>query len=142
MQVALIVVCACFLALWAATGVVSIYIPYEAYWEEDTKFYLLDTLPEFLSLSILAWPTLMARMAQAWPQKLKGKEEKGEGKTERDSSRDDECSAHGTDGDNNKVPPAVTDSAADLILLQHAVVMLSNGNAASNTQVCLFLCQC
>ena len=61
-------VCDCLLAIRAATGVVAIYEPYEQYWIDDTKYYALDTLPEFLALCILVCPTLMARMAQAYPK--------------------------------------------------------------------------
>ena len=69
----LFVVCACFLAIRDATGVVAIYIPYEEYWVDDVRFYLLDTLPEYLVLIIMVWPAMMARMGQTGRRQIKAK---------------------------------------------------------------------
>ena len=61
-------VCDCLLAIRAATGVVALYTPYKQIWINDVSYYLLDTLPECLALCILVYPTLLARIAQAYPK--------------------------------------------------------------------------
>lgn len=46
----------------------AIYPSKEQYWVEDYLYYSMDTLPEFLALIILCWPTLMARIGQGYPR--------------------------------------------------------------------------
>lgn len=113
--VVLFAVCACFLAIRDATGVVAIYIPYEEYWVDDVRFYLLDTLPEYLVLIIMVWPAMMARMGQNCPKANKGKDQgKGNGN---DEGKDGGCSrytgkSHGQRGIDTEA--SVLDSAADM----------------------------
>ncbi len=88
---------------------VAIYIPYEDFWVDDVKFYLLDTLPEYLVLIIMVYPAMMARMGQNWPKATKGKDKgKGKGKG-RDKGKDkgsdegnDEGDETGEDGGNEQ----------------------------------------
>ena len=119
----LFVVCACFLAIRGATGVVAIYIPYEEYWVDDVRFYLLDTLPEYLVLIIMVWPAMMARMGQNWPKANKGKDQgKGSGNDagkdkDNNKGKDGGCSrytgkSHGQRGIDTEA--SVLDSAADM----------------------------
>jgi len=103
--VVLFVVCACLLAIQGATGVVAIYIPYEDYWVDDVKFYLLDTLPEYLVLIIMVYPAMMARMGQNWPKATKGKDKgkgKGKGKNKGNDEGNDEGNETGKDGGNEQ----------------------------------------
>ena len=53
---------------------IAIYTPYEEYWVDDVRYYLLDTLPEYMALVIMVWPALMARMGQNWPKATNGKD--------------------------------------------------------------------
>lgn len=46
----------------------AIYPSKEQSWVEDYLYYSMDTLPEFLALTILCWPTLMARIGQGYPR--------------------------------------------------------------------------
>lgn len=46
----------------------AIYPSKGQYWVEDYLYYSMDTLPEFLALTILCWPTLMARIGQGYPR--------------------------------------------------------------------------
>ena len=73
MQVVLVLVCDCLLAIRAATGVVALYSPYQHLWINDVSYYLLDTLPELLALCILVAPTMLARIAQVYPKPPKSK---------------------------------------------------------------------
>jgi len=93
--------------------VVAIYIPYEDFWVDDVKFYLLDTLPEYLVLIIMVYPAMMARMGQNWPKATKGKDkgkdkgkgkgkDKGKGNDEGNDERNDEGNETGKDGGNDQ----------------------------------------
>lgn len=68
LQIALLIPCLLFLALRGITGCLAIYPSHEQYWVEDYLYYSMDTFPEFLNLVILCWPTLLARMGQAYPR--------------------------------------------------------------------------
>lgn len=82
---------------------VAIYIPYEDYWVDDVKFYLLDTLPEYLVLIIMVYPAMMARMGQNWPKATKGKHKgKGKGKGKGNGKGNDDGSETGKDGGNEQ----------------------------------------
>lgn len=88
---------------------VAIYIPYEDYWVDDVKFYLLDTLPEYLVLIIMVYPAMMARMGQNWPKATKGKDKvkgrgkgKGKGKNKGNDEGNDEGNETGKDGGNSR----------------------------------------
>ena len=127
----LFVVCACFLAIRGATGVVAVYNSYEEYWVDDVRFYLLDTLPEYLVLIIMVWPAMMARMGQNWPKATKGKDQgKGKdnnkGKDGGNETGKDEGNDQGKDGGYSRytgkshgqrgidTEASVLDSAADM----------------------------
>ena len=60
-QIGIFIPAVLLLMVRATAGVVPIYGSKRFVWGDDTWFYLLDTLPEFLSLVILCWPKLLAR---------------------------------------------------------------------------------
>ena len=131
-QVVLVLVCDCLLAIRAATGVVALYSPYQHLWINDVSYYMLDTLPELLALCILVAPTMLARIAQVYPKPPQSKEkskEKSKKKSKQDSEgaskgrfneqqnkqhnkkqKDASDSAHSTDSMNGGSPGAATES--------------------------------
>lgn len=134
-QVVLFVICACFLAIRGATGVVAIYIPYEEYWVDDVRFYLLDTLPEYLVLIIMVWPAMLARMGQIWPKATKGKDKDRGNETGKDGGNGQgkdggysryTGSNHGQQGIDSEA--SVLDSAAEMPAGSSETILDVTGN--------------
>ncbi|DBA70143.1 TPA: hypothetical protein ACH3X2_012196 [Trebouxia sp. C0005] len=133
--VVLFVICACFLAIRGATGVVAIYIPYEEYWVDDVRFYLLDTLPEYLVLIIMVWPAMLARMGQIWPKATKGKDKDRGNETGKDGGNGQgkdggysryTGSNHGQQGIDSEA--SVLDSAAEMPAGSSETILDVTGN--------------
>ena len=80
MQVWILAVCSCLQLVRGATGVTALYENKEYVWIQDKYFYTLDTLFELVVLAIMLWPTLLARIACAWPREPPGQKNSGETK--------------------------------------------------------------
>ena len=66
-QIAFFIPVSAILLIRAANGAVALYTNKEFAWADDTWFYCLDTLPEFMSLVVLCWPKLLARSSFLLP---------------------------------------------------------------------------
>ena len=60
-QVCLFLVTGLLLVVRGCAGVAALYESKKFVWQNDTNFYLLNTLPELMALFIMVWPTLLAR---------------------------------------------------------------------------------
>ena len=68
LQIWILAVCSCLLLVRGSAGVCAVYMKKEWVWLQDKYFYSLDTLSEFIVVTTMLWPTLLARIACAWPR--------------------------------------------------------------------------